>query len=306
MSPQKQKPQVFHDARGRILVERRGLPSGFRELLKTDAYHLMRTSSWGAVTIAFFALFVAINVVFAVVLYAGGARIGNAHGFVDDFWFSVQTLGTIGYGTLTPEDTLANIVVTIESFVGMVLTALITGVVFARFSTPTARIIFSKVAVIGDHDGKRVLMFRMGNARTTAIVESTIRVYVTRNETLASGEQVRRIYDLAMRRSTSPIFNLSWVVYHDIDAASPLFGCTVEDMTARGMNILVTFQGIDDRLAATVHTRYAYNPDDLRFDHRFVDIFAVDPDTGRRYLDFAPFDQTVPVTASARDPAAAG
>src|ERR1700733_12851194 len=132
MPPKKKKPQVSHDARGRILVERRGLPSGFRELLKTDAYHLMRTSSWGAVTIAFFALFVAINVVFAVVLYAGGARIGNAHGFVDDFWFSVQTLGTIGYGTLTPEDTLANIVVTIESFVGMVLTALITGVVFAR------------------------------------------------------------------------------------------------------------------------------------------------------------------------------
>jgi inward rectifier potassium channel len=302
----KHKPQLFFDARGRALVERRGLSSRFSELLKNDAYHVMRSSPGWVVTVAFFALFIAINLVFAVVLFVGHARIGNAHGFVDDFWFSVQTLGTIGYGTLTPDDTLANIVVTVESFVGMVLTALITGVVFARFSTPTARVIFSKVAIIADHDGKRTLQFRMGNARTTAIVEATIRVYVTRNETLANGEQHRRIYDLPMRRSTSPIFSLSWVVYHEIDDNSPLAGMTAEDLAARGMNIVVTFQGIDDRLAATVHTRYAYNPQDVRFDHRFVDIFAIDPETGMRYLDFGPFDETVALTTSGPDQAAAG
>src|SRR5207344_2752240 len=97
------------------------------------------------------------------------------------------------------------------------------------------------------------------------------------------GESVRRIYDLALRRATSPIFNLSWVAYHTIDEASPLRDITPESMAANGMNIIVTFQGIDDRLAATVHTRYAYNNDDIVLDHRFVDIFKTDPDTKRRY-----------------------
>lgn len=292
----KSKVQVMFDARGRSLVERRGLESSLGASIANDAYHLMRSASWLAVTATFFAVFIAINVIFALILYFGGGQVTNAHGFVDDFWFSVQTLGTIGYGGMTPTDTLANTVVTIESFVGMVLTALITGVFFARFSTPTARVIFSHVAIIANHDGKRALMFRMANARVTAIVEATIRVYVTRDETLASGESVRRIYDLALRRATSPIFNLSWVAYHDIDPGSPLDAVSAADMRARGMNIIVTFQGIDDRLAQTVHTRYAYNPDDLRIDHRFVDIFKTDAETGKRYLDFTAFHDTAPIS----------
>lgn len=289
------KKQNFFDARGRLLVERRNLPrEGMSDLVK-DAYHLLRTASWTRITLLFFGLFIAINLVVAFVLWVGNADVSNAHGFMDLFWFSVQTLGTIGYGGMTPNDTLSNLVVTVESFIGMVLTALITGVFFARFSTPTARVIFSRVAIIGMHDGKRTLMFRMGNARATAIVEATIRVYVTRDEVTSTGESVRRIYDLELRRSTSPIFNLSWVAYHTIDESSPLYEHSLDDLRKKSMNMVVTFQGIDDRLAATVHTRYAYNPDDLVLDHRFVDIFKTDPETKVRYLDFEPFHDTVPV-----------
>nr|HEX4317367.1 ion channel [Kofleriaceae bacterium] len=299
----KPKAQQFFDARGRSLIERRGLESSIGASLANDAYHLMRSASWTAVTAAFFGMFVLINVIFALILDFGGAHVANAHGFVDDFWFSVQTLGTIGYGGMSPDDTLSNTVVTIESFVGMVLSALITGVFFARFSTPTARVIFSKVAVIADHDGKRALMFRMANARATAIVEATARVYVTRDELLASGERVRRIYDLPLRRANSPNFNLSWVAYHDIEGSSPLVGATLDDMRQKSMNIIVTFQGIDDRLAQSVHTRWVYMPEDLRVDHKFVDIFATDAETGRRYLDFVAFHDTTPL---AGDPAAPG
>jgi inward rectifier potassium channel len=225
----------------------------------------------------------------------------NAHGFLDDFWFSVQTLATIGYGYLAPADALANAVVTVESFVGIALTAMITGVFFARFATPYAKVIFSRVAIIGEHDGKRTLMFRMANARSTAIVEATCHVYVSRDEILASGEPMRRIYDLPLRRSTSPIFSLSWLATHTIDAASPIADVTPETLAAANVNIIVTFQGIDDRLAATVHTRYAYNATDIVFDRRFADIFRVDPETGRRFLDFDVFDETEPVLpASAR------
>jgi len=284
--------QAFFDARGRPLVERRNLGGTLRDTMAKDAYHVMRTASWLTIVGGFFFAYVLINLLFAAILYFGGAEVQNAHGFVDDFWFSVQTVGTIGYGGMTPNDTLANTIVTIESFVGMLLTALITGVIFSRFSTPTARVMFSRVAIVGEHDGKRTLMFRMANERATAIVEATIRVYVTKDEKTSTGESVRRIYDLPLRRSTSPIFNLSWVCYHTIDEQSPLRDATPESMAANGMNIIVTFQGIDDRLAATVHTRYAYNSEDIVIDRRFVDIFRTDPVTKRRYLDFGPFHDT--------------
>jgi inward rectifier potassium channel len=144
-------------------------------------------------------------------------------------------------------------------------------------------------------------MFRMANARSTAIVEATCRVYVSRDETLADGERMRRIYDLPLRRSTSPIFALSWLATHTIDATSPIADLTPETIAASNLNLIVTFQGIDDRLAATVHTRYAYNAGDIVFDRRFADIVLTDPDTGLRYVDHDRFDDTEPVVP--REPA---
>jgi inward rectifier potassium channel len=296
--------QPIVDARGRLLLERRGLPRGLSSALGKDAYHFLRTASWTRITCLFAGLFLIANLIFAAILYFGRAEVMNAHGFADDFWFSVQTLATIGYGYLAPADTLANAVVTVESFVGILLTALITGVFFARFATPYAKVIFSRVAIVGDHDGKRTLMFRMANARSTAIVEATCHVYVSRDEILVGGERMRRIYDLPLRRTTSPIFSMSWLATHTIDDASPLADLTPETIAATNLNIIVTFQGIDDRLAATVHTRYAYNADDIVFDRRFADVIYTEPDTGVRYLDHELFDVTEP-NAPARVSAAA-
>ena len=286
---------VIRDARGRVLIERRNLPPGAGSSLVNDAYHFLRSSSWTAITLLFAGLFLGTNLVFATILWAAHAAVTNVHGFLDYFWFSVQSLATIGYGVLAPDDTLSNTIVTIESFLGFGLTALVTGVFFARSSTPSARVIFSNCAIVCDHDGQRVLMFRVGNARITAIVEASIRVYLTRDVTLASGEQMRRIIDLELRRTVSPIFSLSWVVVHVIDAASPLSGLTPDNLRAQVANIIVTFQGIDDRLAATVHTRFTYNPEDLVFDRKFVDVVKTDATTGGRYIDFGPFHDTEPM-----------
>ncbi|HEX2692053.1 MAG TPA: ion channel [Kofleriaceae bacterium] len=290
----KKPVQPVVDTRGRLILERRGLPRMLGQTLATDSYHFLRTATWTRITVLFAGLFVVVNLVFATILYVGHADVMNAHGFLDDFWFSVQTLGTIGYGYLAPNDALANAVVTVESFVGIGLTAMITGVFFARFATPYARVIFSRVVIIGEHDGKRTLMFRMANARATAIVEATCHVYVSRDEVLASGERMRRIYDLALRRSTSPIFALSWLATHAIDHQSPIADLTPETLATSNVNVIVTFQGIDDRLAATVHTRHVYNLGDIVFDRRFVDIFLTDPASGRPYLDFERFHDTEP------------
>lgn len=292
------KPTLLLDARGRTRIERRGIK---RTSLADDAYHLLRTASWAKILLLFTGLFVLSNLAFASVLYFGGADIANSHGFMDCVWFSVQTMGTIGYGYLAPNDHLANVVVTIESFYSILLTALITGTFFARFSTPSARVMFSKVALISPHDGQQALQFRMANERTTAIVEATVRLYMVREEHLANGEVMRRVHDLALRRTTSPVFALSFLAVHFIDRTSPLFGVGPEELRSSTTSFIATFTGIDDQLATHVHARYVWNADDVVFDHRFVDLFGVDAETGARYVDLAPMHDTVPLANSAQD-----
>ena len=292
MSKPKQQVAQLLDARGRTIIERRGVrPSSIAD----DAYHLLRTMSWKRALGLFVVLFLASNLVFAAVLYFGHAKIANSTGFADCYWFSVQSMGTIGYGYLAPEDNLANTIVTLETIYSILLTALVTVMFFARFSTPSARVMFSKVALISDHDGQRVLQFRMANERTTAIVEATVHVYITREEKLKSGETMRRVYDLKLRRQTSPVFALSFLVVHPIDEESPLFNITPEILAQGAINVIATFTGIDDQLATNVHARYVWGTEDIRFDHRFADLFKVDKDTGARYLDLAPMHDTEPL-----------
>lgn len=292
----KPKVQPFFDARGRLLLERRGLRRELGSTLANDAYHFLRTTTWWRITLLFAAMFAGLNALFAL-LYWWDGSVANTNGYLDCYWFSVQTIATIGYGGMTPASTFANVIVAVESFIGIGFTALATGVFFARFATPSARVIFSNVAIICDYEGTRTLMFRLANARATAITEATIRLYLSRDEVTAAGERVRRIHDLAVRRNVSPVFALSWTVYHPLDTASPLHGLTTETMNETDWNLIVTFQGIDDRLAATVHTRWHYDASEIEFDHRFVDIIKRDPD-GTRYLDFTDFHATEPLTSS--------
>jgi len=293
----KPKAQQLIDARGRPLIERRGVR---RSSLAYDAYHFLRSASWQRIILLFGGGYLLANLVFALVLYLGDAQVTHATGFLDLFWFSVQTMATIGYGYLSPADQLANAIVTVESFFGILYTAVITGVIFARFSTPRARVLFSKVAIISDHDGRRSLMFRMANERSTAIVEATARAYLVRDETLANGESIRRIHDLSLRRNTSPVFNMSFLVVHPIDDRSPLYKTNAPSLREQNTNVVVTFTGIDDSLAEPVHARYLWTWTDIVFDH----MLKVDSD-GTRYLDLAPIHDTEPLVlkTSPADPA---
>jgi inward rectifier potassium channel len=302
----KRYPPRFFDRQGRVTIERRGLPRDLGSGLARDAYHFLRTATWTRLLVLMAGLWLSINLFFAAILYFGDATIMNATpgSFLDRFWFSIQTMATIGYGYMVPMDPLAHTVVTIESFVGILITAMATGLFFAKFSTPIAKVLFSNVAVIADHEGQRTLMIRMANGRATAIVEATARLTMTRDETLADGRRFRRIHELRLTRTTSPVFALSWTIFHAIDEESPLFGLAPDELRTSLASLIVTFTGVDDILATPVHTRHAYSFEDLRFDEQFVDILIDEPD-GSRYLDFTRFHDTrpaAPASAAARAP----
>lgn len=273
-------------------IERRNLDESLLTRLGSDAYHLLRGTSWLGLVGIFAVTYLTLNLGFASILWFGDAKLLNARdGFGDRFVFSVQTMATIGYGFLAPDDWLAHTVVTVESFVSIVFNAVVTGIFFSKFATPSAKVRFSSVCVIAEEEGVPTLMFRCANTRSTALVEAAVKVVMTHDTVLSHGERTRRIHDLALRRTTSPVFAWSWTVYHAIDEASPLHGRSATDLVADSANIIVTLTGIDDSLAATVHTRRTYRADEILFGHRFVDVLGVDEDGGR-YLDFAKFDAT--------------
>ncbi|HVV82509.1 MAG TPA: ion channel [Kofleriaceae bacterium] len=281
---------------GSVTIERRGLPRTLGATVAQDLYHLARRTTWTRLFGGTALLFLAINLLFAAILYAGHATITHARAdsFWDRFYFSVQTMATIGYGLEAPSGTFANTMVVVEAFVGIVFTAVATGLVFAKFGTTTAKVLWSNVAVVSRESGVPTLQFRMANGRTAAIVEAHVNVYLSWTEVLASGERTRRIYDLALRRSTSPLFALSWTAYHPIEGDSPLCGVSPEELAERDASIIVTFTGIDDALATTVHARTTYPWTSVVWNRRFVDIIKSDPIKQVRYLDYPNFHVTEP------------
>lgn len=197
-------------------------------------------------------------------------------------------MATIGYGALYPKTAYANILVAIEAFVGLLGVTMATGLMFARFARPTARVMFSNVAVIMPYNGQPTLMFRAGNRRGNQILEARLWVTLIREETTAEGYTMRRFYDLNLVRSQSPFFVLTWTAFHPIDATSPLYGETPESLAQSTAEILVTLTGLDETVAQTVHARHAYSAREILWNYQFVDVFSVLPN-GQRVIDYTRF-----------------
>jgi inward rectifier potassium channel len=261
-----------------------------------DPYHLMLTVPWTGFLGMTALLYVAVNTLFAIAYLLGGDGIANATpgSFVDAFFFSVQTLASIGYGAMYPKSLYANVLVTIEAMVGLVGIAVMTGLAFARFSRPTARVIFSQTAVVNPYDGMPMLMFRAGNRRRNQILEAQMQVYLMRDEVSAEGQTMRRFYDLKLMRSRTPSFTLSWTAMHPIDQDSPLYGVSPEALEAMKVSIVASLSGIDETVVQVIHARQIYAARDVLWNHRFVDIFYETPD-GHRYIDYSYFHETVPL-----------
>jgi inward rectifier potassium channel len=198
---------------------------------------------------------------------------------------------------MSPGTLYGHIVATVEIVTGMLSLAVITGLMFARFSKPTARALFSRVAVVAPFNGVPMLMLRVANERRNSIVEASANLTLNKAETTLEGTPFRRFYDLKLERHRSSLFVLSWTIMHRIDESSPLYGADSAALAEQDIRLQVSITGIEESLAATVHARHNYTNRDILFGQRFVDIFSAQPD-GRTYMDMERFHDVEPVASA--------
>jgi inward rectifier potassium channel len=260
---------------GSFNVVRRGLP--LRATL--SPYSALLTMSWPRFLALVGAFYLVANALFAFGYLALGrdALIGPehlaAHGlFWRAFFFSVESLATVGYGHIVPASFGAHALMTLESLAGLLMLALATGMAFARFSRPVARIAFSDRAVVAPYRGGTAFEFRIANQRKSQLIEVEAQVTFSRLE-VHEGRRLRRFYSLPLERQRVMFFPLAWTVVHPIDEASPLRGLTREDLLASDAEFLVLLTAIDDAFAQTVHARSSYAAEEVVWSARFADIF---------------------------------
>jgi len=251
-------------------------------LLETIApYQQLLTVSWTGFFAIVVALYLLINALFALAYFAEGSTALMGPGadmlgghFSQAFFFSVQTFATIGYGQIGPNGFVANALVTIEALVGLIFQALATGLLFARFSRPTASILFSHRAIIAPYNGGLSLQFRIANRRKNEIIQLEAQVLFSAMQPDGRGGLVRRYILLPLERNKVTFFPLSWTIVHPIDQASPLAGQTSDQLVAAEAEVLVLLSGIDETFAQTVHTRSSYRAEDIVWNRRFRSIFV--------------------------------
>jgi len=269
----------------------------------SDLYHSWLVSSWRRVFAVVIVLYLVTNCVFALLYLAvGGIENARPGAFSDACFFSVQTLATIGYGRMSPVSIGAHLLVTLEAFCGITGVALITGLMFAKFARPTARVLWSDVCVIAMQDGVPSLMLRVANARGNQVVEAQLRLGLMRSEITAEGESVRRMHDIRLVRPSSAVFALSWLAVHPIDEKSVFHGQTPESLRAMNAELYCSLTGLDETFNQTIHSRHSYDMNDIRWGERFVDLIGPLPDGGIA-IDYTKFHQTRPAPL---DPPGAG
>jgi len=261
----------------------------------TDLYHRSMTVYWPVFFGTAAAVFVLLNAIFAFFYSLGNQPIANVTGenLLEYFYFSIETLATVGYGDMHPQTDFGHFIATIEIFTGMCFLAVMTGLIFARFSHPRARFVFADHPVVTEHDGRSTLMIRMANARHNTISRANARLWLIRAERTKEGDQLRRFYELELDRRDHPMFVLSWMLFHPIDKNSPLYGMTASDLADGDALLVLNVGGVDDSSAQQLYARRVYSYRDIRWGHRYSDITSVSPQ-GRFLLDYTRFHDTVP------------
>jgi inward rectifier potassium channel len=264
-----------------------------------DVYRWLLSLSWPQFAGFVAVVYVALNLAFAV-LYSLGrdsiAGLTTSEWFLDCFFFSVQTLATVGYGHMYPQTLYGHVVSTVEIMTGVFLLAVMTGIIFVRFSRPIARVIFSRSIVISPLNGRPTLMIRVGNENSHSMVEAKFRIMYSRDQQLAEGGDFRYFYDLKLHFDKLTVFPAALTLRHEIDETSPLFGATHESLQAERALFFVSVVGIDPVIAAEVQTQRDYTWRDILFGHRFVEIYKESKgETRRLTVDYGRLHDTEPV-----------
>jgi inward rectifier potassium channel len=259
-----------------------------------DLYHAYLEIPWGAAIGLIVAAYLAVNAIFALAYFLLGGLHGVHDGsYADCYYFSVQTLGTIGYGSVYPVSQAANLVVVAESVTGLLTMALATGLVFSKFARSSSRMVFSRQVALSPVEGVPTLQLRLGNERGNRIIDSHIRIVLARTETTLEGTTLYRMYDLALIRERMPVLSRSWTVMHKVVPGSPLFGKTPADLQREEVELIVTLVGIDDTSMQQVHANYRYMDHQIAWGARHADILSEESPT-RVILDLRKFHDLVP------------
>ena len=265
---------------GSFNVLRRKLPF-FRSL---SPYHFLLKISWTKFYLLVVASYMVFNMVFAAGYFAigrgglvGGEETTEEGRFTEDFFFSVQTSTTLGYGRVAPIGIASNVLASIEALAGLLGFALATSLMFARFSTPDARIMYSNHAIISPYRGIQGVMFRIANERSNQLIRVGVQVLLSRLEFTQAGS-ARRFHTLLLEREEVVFFPLTWTVVHPIDERSPLHALTEAEFRRSDPEILVLLTGVDETFSQTVYSRSSYKGDEIVWGAKFMDTFQQSPE----------------------------
>lgn len=258
-----------------------------------DLYHWVVGLTWPRFAMVAVCFFLVLNLMFATAYRCGGQCIGELPpgSFSEAFFFSVETLATVGYGHMYPVTPYGHVVVTLELMTGMLWTAVVTGLIFVRFSRPAARVLFSDCLVIAPFDGRPALMQRVANLRHQSMAEAEFRILFHREETSKEGESIRRYYPLKLTYDRLVMFPAALILRHVIDESSPLHGTTLEDLEKSDAHFMTSVVCIDTVIQASVQSQQGYQWDDVRFGERFVEVYEETPD-GRLLVDYGRLHET--------------
>lgn len=243
-----------------------------------DPYYLALSLTWPQFALLFLCLNLAINVVFAALYLLQAGDITNARPgvFADAFFFSMETLATVGYGVMAPATLYGHAVAAAEIICGVAFTAIMTGLTFVRFSRAKAKILYAERPVVALYNGRPTLMIRIANGRAGALVDATAQVAALVGEHTQEGQFFRRIRDMKLSRGRLHLFPLTWTLLHEIDEKSPLHGMDAVRLAALDFRLFVAVKAYDYALGADVYDAKTYRAADIAFGMRYADAVSID------------------------------
>ena len=278
---------------GRHIVGR-----GLERRVFGDIFHHAMAVSWGRLVAAYFAAIVGVNLLFTLLYALGDRAVTGLHppSLAELFFFSVEVFGTVSFGGFQPASLYGHVVATFEIILGISSYAVMTGLAFARFSRPKAHLLFTAHPLIAEHQGRPTLMLRVANARHNHVSDAYAKIWLIADDRPNPdhpASHARRFYRMTLLRDESPMFILSWTLFHTIDESSPLFGLSAQELAQIEAQLVIIISGFDENYGQEVRARHTYSHEDFRWDHSYVDIIQV-PAPGTTHIDYGKFHDIYP------------